>query len=407
MAQTVTRAAQNTYDTSFSGGTRDIAESGRDITVFVDAIEVEDTPFLNSLSKGPAGDQMIERTGKHQIMPRGTTLAAAVTAGATSLSIIPGHGFRLQQMAVLQVTNSAGDSEVMWVNADPTSDTVSVKRAQGGTTALAFAAGDKVKVIGHATPQNADFPLAPITSGSHFWNTYQTFSGHLEMSDFADISPTLEWGGGSNMARQMRDLAESKKKELNEALLLGRRQIGSPDPSNPIPSLLGGMVGYAELAGNRYTVTGGAALNVDFLVESAQDLKSKYGNAMGRRFLMSPATALRFNKIVAPANYDRGMQGTKLDIRWQTLTTSDGDITFASMEGLPDGKIFVYQDSNHSYGPFKNKDWKEKEVPTMGDHMWKGISGTFTYRPKHPDAYAIIDGFSMDLSDYPEYVRTI
>ena len=411
MAQTVVRAAQNTYDQSFTGGTRDIAEGGRDITVFVDAIEVEETPFLNSLSKGPAGDQMIERTGKHQLMPRGTTVAAAVTTGATSIDIVPGHGYRFQQMAVLQVTNSSGDSEIMWVNADPTADKLSVKRAQGSSTALTFAAGDKIKVIGHATPENADYPLAPITSGSHFWNTYQTFSGHLELSDFADISPTLEWGGGSNAARQMRDLAYAKKIELNEALLNGRRQIGDPDPSNPIPRLLGGMVGYAELSGNRFTVaqSGGSAapLTIDFLLESWHVLKSKYGNAQGRRALMSPATAMRVNKIAAPANYDRGMTGNKLDIRWSTLQTADGDISFSSMEGLPDGKIFIYQDNNHNYGPFKNKDWKEKDVPTMGDHMWKGMSGTFTYRTKHPDAYAIIDGFSMDLSDYPDYVRAV
>lgn len=407
MAQTVVRAAQNTYDQSFTGGTRDIAESGRNITVFVDAIEQEDTQFLNGLTKGPAGDQMIERTGKHQLMPRGTKVAAATLASATTIPIVPGHGYRFQQMAVLQVTNAAGASEIMWVNADPLADSLSVKRAQGGTTALAFAAGDTVKVIGHATPQNADFPLAPVASGSHFWNTYQTFSGHFPMSDFADISPTLEWGGGSNLARQMKDLLEAKRKELNDALLLGRRQIGDPDPSNPLPSLLGGMVGYAELAGNRFTVTGSAPLTIDFLLESWQTLKSKYGNAHGRRALMSPATAMRVNKIAAPANYDRGMTGNKLDIRWSTLQTADGDITFASMDGLPDGRIFIYQDSNHSYGPFKGKDWKEKEVPTMGDHRWRGASGTFTYRPKHPDAYAIIDGFSMDLSAYPAYVRAV
>ena len=410
MAQTVVRAAQNTYDLTYAGGTRDIAENGRDITVFVDAIEVEEAEFLNSLSKGSAGDQMIERRGKHQIMPRGSVVASSVNNSSdTTISIPTGHGFRFQQMAVLEVTNSSGQTEIMWVNADPTSAALSVKRAADGGTKRAFAAGDKIKVIGHATPENADWPLAPVTSGSSFWNTYQTFSGHFEMSDFNDVSPTLEFGSGSNMARQMRDLTYSKKLELNAALLSGRRSHGSPDPADPRPRMLGGMIGYAELAGNTFTVSGGGTnpLTLEFLIETWHSLKSKYGQAHGRRALMSPATAMRVNKIAAPANYHRELQNGKLDIRWTTLTTADGDFTFASMEGLPDGKIFIYQDNNHEYASFKGKDWKEKDVPTMGDHMWRGMSGTFTYRPKHPDAYAIIDGFSMDYADYPEYFMNV
>lgn len=402
MAQTVIRAAQNTLPITENGGTRD-PRTNQDLGAFMEAIEDESTHFLNSLKKGGAGTMTKEYGGVHQIMPRGSRVAAAVTAAVTSLPIIPGHGTRFQQGQVVRVTGANG-YEIMWVNADPATGALSVKRAQGNTVALAFAANDEVKSIGIAMPELSNFPLSPVSTGKQFWWTYQKFDGHLEMSDEARMEPTQEFGSGDYLGKQMVGLGKRMKRELDQALLLGHRQTESQDPADPRPRMLGGLVYYAEASGNVYSGGGRTtALSLDFIENVTIDRDEKYGDNAKRRWVMSPRTAMVISRLAHPAKYQAGVSDNKIDLRFTTLMTGSGDVEFSTLKGLPDGTIFLYEDSNHEYGPFTGLDWKEKEVETKGDWEWRGMSGTFGYRPKHPDAYALVNNFSMDLSAYPRF----
>jgi hypothetical protein len=408
MAQSVIRAAQTNYEVSLHG-TRDDDAQGRNVAPFMDAIEVEETKYLNSLSKGAPGVDRKEYGGSHAVMPRGSRVSAAAAPGVTTLPIVPGHGARFQQGHVILVKNAAGATERMWVNADPDTGSLSVSRAQAGDTALTFAAGDEIRVIGIAMPQLSNFPLSPVTRGKKWWNTFQKFSGHLEYSAEGRVSPNEEFTDGDWMNRDMLDLGKRMKRELNEALLLGGRQEGNMDPDAPIPSLLGGVMFYAQNAGNVYSGGGsGTILPVELIDDTLADLDLKYGDKLGTRLLMSPKTKRVLNRIAAPARDRNGdtFSGTKMDIRWESIETDLGTYKFTTMDGIPDGNILIYKDTNQEYAPFKTLDWKEKEVPTEGDWFWKGLSGTFTYRPKHADAFAIINNFSMNLASYPALIRT-
>jgi hypothetical protein len=410
MSQQVIRAAQTNYEVSLHGTRDDGNQQGRNVRPFMDALEVEETKFLNSLKRGAAGRDRKEYGGAHAVMPRGSKVSAATLAAATTLPVIPGHGARFQQGHVLLVKRASdGATERMWVNADPDTGGLSVSRAQAGDTALAFAAGDEIRVIGIAMPQLSNFPLSPVTRGKKWWNTYQNFEGHLEFSHQGTVSPDDEFPDGDWMDRDMLDLGRRMKRELNEALLLGGRQEGNQDPDAPVPSLMGGVMFYAENAGNVYSGGGAAvALAVELFDDALADLDQKYGDKFGTRLLMSPKTKRVMNRIAAPArdNSRDAFSGGILDIRWEGIETDLGTYKFTTMDGIPDGTILIYKDTNQEYAPFQGMDWSEKDSPTEGNWYWRGISGSFTYRPKHADAFAIVNNFSMDLSDYPALIRT-
>jgi hypothetical protein len=409
MAQAVIRAAQTSYETSFTGGTKvDYADGGFDVGAFVDSIEVEDTPYLNSLKKGSAGSDRKEYSGRHAIMPRGSRVAAATTAAATSLPIIAGHGTRFQQGHVLRVTKAAtGEYEILWVNADPGTGALSVKRAQGGTTALAFAPNDEVKVIGIAMPQLSDYPMAPVTRGVTWWNTYQKLSKHIVYSAEARKTRTAEFPNGDPMDRDMLALGKEAKRELNQALISGRRQEGDPDPSSPIPSMLGGLMFFAENSGNVFDMGGsGVNLTIEAIEDVLIELNEAYGSALGRRLIMSIHDKRIFNRLAHPVKYESGMgmqSQTKANLRWESVELDTGVYQFAWEKDIPQGVILIYQSTNEEYAAFEGLDWKEKEVPTKGDYFWKGMSGTFTYRPSNAQAYAMIKGYNTDLTDYPAW----
>ncbi|AEZ50875.1 tail fiber protein [Burkholderia phage DC1] len=77
-------------------------------------------------------------------------LAGAVAANATSIAVTPGDGAKYPTLSAgdwfpLTVVKSDGSLEVMRCTAR-TTDTLTVSRAQEGTAALAFAAGDRVEL---------------------------------------------------------------------------------------------------------------------------------------------------------------------------------------------------------------------------------------------------------------------
>jgi hypothetical protein len=77
-------------------------------------------------------------------------LAANVAVGATTLSVTPGDGAKFPTLGAgdwfpLTVVKSSGALEIMRCTAR-TTDTLTVSRAQEGTAALAFSAGDRVEL---------------------------------------------------------------------------------------------------------------------------------------------------------------------------------------------------------------------------------------------------------------------
>jgi len=81
-----------------------------------------------------------------------STLAGALTNVATSLTVQPGHGDRFPVIAASNYTmvtleDASGNREIVKVSARAgASDTMTIARAQEGTTARAWAAGDSVEL---------------------------------------------------------------------------------------------------------------------------------------------------------------------------------------------------------------------------------------------------------------------
>ena len=406
--QTV-RAGQTTYPANVTGGTRDPQSVIVDIAPFMDAIEDRDTHFLNSVPKGRAVRHRKHEWGMKGVNPRGSQVASGITAGqeatATTIPVPTGHGARFQQGHVLLATDvSTGSTELMWVTDDPAHNSLPVKRGQGGTTAVSLAVGDTLAIVGIAMPQLSDFPLAPVSRGRRWWNYCQEFSKHIEMSDQNRYQPDDENPSGDWLAEDMLQLGKDIKLDLNNALLFGRRQAGSPDPADLSPAMLGGLEQFAELSGNVYNLSA-ADLSVEAIDTAMSTLETAVGRNKGDLLLMSLNTKQIFNRLLHPFKYQSGVgvKANSADLTWDSVTLETGTYKFNHMMGIPDGVIYIYSNKNINVSPFANLDWKEKTVPTKGNYAWKGISGTYTFEAKSLPGWAIIRNFNTDLSDYPKW----
>ena len=406
MAVQTVRAQQNTYASTTNGGTRDPNSVDTDISPFMDAIEERSTPFLNSVRKQGTANQRKHEWGLKAVMPRGSVVGTGgALAAATSIPLPVGHGVRFQQGHVILATRASdGAQEVFWVTEDPLPSALTARRARGGTTGLALAADDRLQIIGIAMPQNSDFPLGAITSGRRFFNYCQAFETHLTMSTQARYTPDYENPSGDWIASQMIDKGKELRQNLNDALLFSRRQAGSPDPADNDPAMMGGMFQYAELSGNVYNLAN-ALLAIETIDTAMADLDVAVGSNAGKMLLMNLKTKQIFNRLLNPVRKTSGIGVTanSADLTWDSVQLETGTYKFTHMHGIPDGQILVYDNKNIRYMPYTNLDWKEKDVPTKGDYVWRGMSGTFTFEAVGLPGFAVLRGFNTSLAAYPAF----
>jgi hypothetical protein len=406
MAVVTIRANQNSYTFDQTGGTRDPQFVVQDRVAFMDAIEDRRTKILDSLSKGSSSTEDRPRWGIHAVTPRGSVLAAQLLAGGSSATLPAGHAARFQQGHVLQLTRASdNETEVVWVNDDPGSNAVTIDRGIG-TTAIQFEVGDKITIIGIALPQGSDFPLAPVSRGSAYYNRWQFFGKSLTHTLEGRKVPSVDNPGGDLLSRDKLQIGKDIKMDLDRALLLGRRRAGDPSPAAPKPSFMGGILQMAELSGNVYTVGGDDVLLSHHAISHVQhDMDDKYGDRAAKRLVMSWNTKQIFNRLAAPLKYNRGEDGNNIDERWDSMDTDVGRVTFTYEQDFPDGLILGYDTKNLKYHPFEGADWAEKDFPTKGFYSWFGMGGIYTLKAMDVPGMFLIRGFDTNLSHYPSWDR--
>lgn len=407
MSTVTIRANQNSYTFDQTGGTRDPQFEVQDRVAFMDAIEDRRTTILDSFKKGSALTEDRPRWGLHAVNPRGSVLGDTLASGGSSITLPTGHAARFQQGHVLQITRlSDNETEYVWVNDDPGNDTLSVDRAVG-STALDFVSGDEIKIIGIAMPQGSDFPLAPVSRGTTYYNRWQEFSKSLVHTLQSRKTPRVDTDGDL-MDRDFLEIGKDIRMDLDRALLFGRRRAGVADPAAPKPSFMGGLLQMAELSGNVYNIGGSDILLTHEAVEFVQnDLDEAVGDRAGQKYVMSWKTKQIFNRLMSPMRYETGagVNATSVDTRWNSLRTDVGNIEFSHIRDFPDGMILVYSPKNLEYNPYAGADWAEKDFPTKGFYAWRGIGGIYTMTAKDIPGMALIRGFDTNLGHYPSLNR--
>lgn len=403
MSVTTFRASQTSYagPTISDGVNRLDDRVKRDLTAFMDAPEVTDTDFLNSISKGPAGTQNKKEWGIKAVNPRGSTVGSGgINTSATTLPIATGHGVRFQLGHILEVSQASNPAnfEIMWVNATPGADSLTVKRAQGGTSGTSFSQHDIIRIIGVGLPQLTTYPLSPVSRGNLWYNFYERFQGSIEHDIESRNTADYEIDGDP-MDEDMAALGVQMKLNLEQALILGRRQPGDPAAATQEPALVGGILQFAELSTNVMNVSG-ALLSVDHMEEVLSRLDDAVGSNAGTRLIGSMNTKRIINRLL---NNSRMLTATdkKIAQKFDEVELETGTYEFGKVRNFPDGKLLVYDPGTVQYHPRKGMDWQEEDLPVDKPSTWRGILGSFTLSVDTPQTMYLIEGFDRTLGNYP------
>jgi len=397
---TVVRASQNNALLTSTGGVRNPDSVIRPMRNFMEAVERDDTPFLNSLKHLGSGNAEKHEWGIQGLVPRDASVGTTTTAAATTIVLTAGHGARVRPSSLLILTVGTAQERV-WVR-DVTGDTVTVVRGIGGDTALIPTAGNAIRISSSGLPQLAKYPLMPFSTGDLYFNYWQRLAGKNSIDIRANNTPDYEING-TRSEKQMVRIAARLKEELEEALILGRRRVEDPNPAAPIPSFMSGLYHFAELSGNVSTVTGAPAkLSIFHLEDLLATLDLAYGTKAPSKLLMSMNTKRILNRIIKDYVTRRGDPSTtSVSLVWKSVELETGTYSFAHTKNIPDGKILIYNPAACGYRHFAGCDWQEHEIEVDAPVKERAIFGDFSFEVEAPKTLGLIQGFSTNLADYP------
>lgn len=414
MAPTYITPPLNTYSTSTTSGTGYPGDAAtghgmREFTSYIDELELYNTKFLAMVKKGKPVTQAKVEFGVRKQTPHTVGLLTTMTNNQTTMILASGDGPKVHNgMVILIPSDGTNAAEIVWVPDSGTNvsvDTVTIVRAQGGTSGVAHVATLVCPIIGVATTDNSTHPTGVITFGNLYFNNRQRFAEKIQVDSAEDIQKNWEDPDGGLFERRLEKIAKDLKVKFEKALLRGRRQTGAADVSAKRPPMLSGIEHFAELSTNTYALNSALFNIYDFETALRTGLNNIDVN-FGDIAVMNYNTKAIIDSL---PNIKRRLTATdtKLDLRLETVEFSAGSLNFLALpsDRWPDGSIVICRSKDLEIRPYVGLDWhfarQKPGVETDGDFAIGSISGDFTFIPEALDPFAWISGFDTTLANYP------
>lgn len=403
MTQTNYRQALNTYEDTVSGGNIPAANKIIKVVDWVMRLEPYETPMLSQIGIGQEIDQDIFYWGQSYQTPQISNTSEALDNSETGIDVTTGHGLRFSKYMVVAITDYVSGSttaldlsttELVWLNADVSTDTLNVQRGVGGTSAVSHASGAYVEIVGSALPQNVDFEITPITRGDQKFNYFQRFQTAAQADEAARNQPTYE-NPSDILVADMTEKAKIEKIHLEKALFWGGRQRGVP--GTPTPSMMGGFDTFIT---TNVTNVGGALLNPYRIQDELRDLWKAVGDNKATKFVMGPTTAMCFDTVLNPYR-EANWNDTTATLMLDRVKMRFGTFEILMHRYCPEGVIYGLRFDKMKVHPFKGRNWKFKDIETGGPYDRKGLSGDFSFKLEAEQTMFKLHGFEIDPDQYP------
>jgi hypothetical protein len=364
-------STRTSFPSSLSGPIPGDAATGhvmRSIVGYVEPLAPTDTPVLKMIKKGKSYNQ-----------PKIEWITGADVAHSTTLG-------------------DFATRELMWVT-DINTDTLTVVRAQGGTSAGTFSSGATVEILATAVPEGEDFVISPDSFGTFYSNYFQTVQRGGRITEEANVTPDWEFQNGNHIARIMKRHAMRAKRDLEKSLIQGGAQQGTnASGASQRPSMMSGINDFIVSAGDVTNLNGRPITPFD-IEQSGKNLWDSVGDAGAKKMLMNMNTARMFDGILQ--KYKEGSLGdTSVNLTFTKFETRFGQFEIVPTRWVPPGIVLGVNTDELSIHPYEGMDWTEKEHSTDGAYIWRSIYAKYTLKCLAPETFFKLYNFSTDLDDY-------
>lgn len=378
---------------TYSGG-ETLPEIAEDVSDLVAINSPHETPLLDALGDATR----VARSTVHEwledsLLPNTSTIAASsFTPDATTDT-----EFEVEHIARFRVgdlVRPEGSGEVMLVSAvDELSETITVERGYGGSTAEALEEGQPVQVIGNAALEGDDASAARFSLRSRKTNYTQIFAQTVEVSG-SELA-VRQIGVGDELEHQKNLRLREMLRDLEATVINGVTAGSSPEGSASVRRSMRGIL--ASITSNIF-VAGENAFPADTTLTEAQlnlALRRIWQDSSGRVDLIVCGGAQK-RAINAFVSSDRrySAQGDVFKDGVSIYESDFGICRVVLSRAVPAGRVLLLDSSRIEVMPLAGRSFHYRTLARTGDRESGQLVGEYTLEFRNENAHGVIAGLA-------------
>ena len=375
---------------TYSAGTT-LPELAEDVADLVGIISPYETPLLDAL-----GDPLRAATSTHhewledELLPNKDSIDdQSISSPSTETDFDVANGSRFRIGDQIQVEGSA---ELMLVTA-VSSNTLTVVRGYGGTTAEDLVDGQVINILGNAALEGDDKPSARFTSRTRCGNYTQIFTAAVEVSG-TDMAAN-QLGLSDEMDYQKAERLRELIRDLENTVVNGGQPASNPQGSGSLRRTMKGIV--QSLSTNVFATgdsgfpsgTGLDETKVNYVLRKIWE--SSNGNV--DTIVVGGFQKRKINSFLS-ASRSFGASDTTYRDMVSVYESDFGVCRIITTRWLPQDATLFLDSSRVNVLPLAGRSFHFKSLASGGDYECGELIGEYTLELKNEAAHGLIRGLS-------------
>ncbi|MBL8745921.1 MAG: DUF5309 family protein [Phycisphaerae bacterium] len=374
-----------------------LPELSEDVSDIIGIISPYETPLLDHLgeSRRPARSTIHEWV-EDSLLPNSdqinqTTFTPSATT-ATSVTVDHGSRFRVGDQV-----QAEGSEEIMFVTAIST-NTLTVTRGYGGTTAEALSDNLWLRILGNAAIEGDDRPATRFTHRVRKMNYTQIFTAAVEVSGSQLAASPV--GIKDELDFQKQERLRELLRDLEHCVINGAAPAANPEGSATVRRTMRGLV--RTISTHKYEpgdgiLPDGAGSNGDLLTEEVLNaaLRTVWSSSSARidTIVVNGFQKRRINSFVGDRGY--APKDTKFKELVSVYESDFGVCRVILSRAMPVDMAMLLDSSRVSVLPLAGRSFHYKPLSSGGDSEVGMVIGEYTLEMQNEGAHAVIRNLGL------------
>ena len=374
-----------------------LPELAEDVSDVIGIVSPYETPLLDHLGNAPrAATSTIHEWIEDELLPNSDAIDDSTFANAlTDTSFVVEHGDRFRVGDQIQVLNSR---EVMLVTAIST-NTLTVTRGYGGTTAANLGDNQVIRILGNAAIEGDDRPATRFTNRVRKQNYTQIFTSAVEISGSQLAATQLALADELDFqkAERLREML----RDLENCVINGVAATSSPQGSSSVRRTMRGII--PSLTTHRFAPSindfpAGEGSNDNLLTETQLNtaLRAIWESSSARidTIVVNGFQKRRINGFVTS---DRRFSGRETRFR-DMVSVYESDFGVCRVilsRWMPTDAVLLLDSSRLHVLPMASRSFHYKKLAPTGDSEAGMIVGEYTLELRNESAHGLITGLGL------------
>ncbi len=362
-----------------------LPEIAEDVSDVVSIVSPHETPLLDHLGEAPyAAQSTFHEWLEDTLNPNSDIIDDATwsdPAADTSFDVEHGSYFQVGDLVQGQ-----GSGEVMLVTGVST-NTLTVVRGYGGTSAESLADDQVINILGNAALEGADAPDARFTNRSRLGNYTQIFTAAVRASgtDLAvrklSVADELDYQKQERLRELLRD--------LESTLINGVSASSTPQGSSTVRRTMNGLIPTIT---TNVTDASSAALTESVLNEAMRGIWSSAASHIDT-IVVNGFQKRKINGFITSGRTYEAQDSTYKNL--VSVYESDfGVCRVILSRAVPADTVLLLDSSRINVLPLASRSFHYKPLAASGDYEAGEIIGEYTAESRNESAHGIITGLA-------------